>query len=83
MRRWVFPRSSGLDLLVDAYDGTVRFFVIDDTDPVLRTYQAIFPKLFQPAAAIASNVKAHFRYPQDLFTVQAQMYRSYHSRNFW
>ena len=69
---------NSVKVLVDAYDGTVRFFAIDETDPVLRTYQAIFPKLFQPAAAIAANVKAHFRYPQDLFTVQAQMYRSYH-----
>ncbi|BAZ53966.1 hypothetical protein NIES4103_66500 [Nostoc sp. NIES-4103] len=69
---------NSVKVLVDAYDGTMQFFVVDETDPVLRTYQKIFPHLFTPNSAIPSEVKAHFRYPQDLFKIQAQMYLVYH-----
>lgn len=69
---------NSVKVLVDAYDGTMRFFVVDEADPVLRTYQKIFPRLFEPKAAIPPEVKAHFRYPQDLFKIQAQMYLTYH-----
>jgi uncharacterized membrane protein (UPF0182 family) len=69
---------NSVKVLVDAYDGTMRFFVVDEADPVLRTYRQIFPHLFEPKTAIPPEVKAHFRYPQDLFKVQAQMYLVYH-----
>ncbi|WP_026731940.1 UPF0182 family membrane protein [Fischerella sp. PCC 9605] len=69
---------NSVKVLVDAYDGTMRFFVIDETDPLLSTYRKIFPHLFEPNAAISPEVKAHFRYPLDLFKIQAQMYLSYH-----
>lgn len=69
---------NSVKVLVDAYDGTMQFFIIDEADPVLRTYQKIFPHLFTPNSAIPSQVKAHFRYPQDLFKIQAQMYLVYH-----
>jgi uncharacterized membrane protein (UPF0182 family) len=49
--------------------------------PILATYQKIFPSLFQPASAIPPNLRAHFRYPEDFFTIQAQMYRTYHMDN--
>jgi uncharacterized membrane protein (UPF0182 family) len=63
---------------VDAYEGTLQFFAIDETDPVLSTYRQIFPDLFEARAAIPPELKAHFRYPLDLFKIQAQMYLSYH-----
>ncbi|MBD2564354.1 MULTISPECIES: UPF0182 family membrane protein [Nostoc] len=69
---------NSLKVLIDACDDTMQFFVVDETDPVLRTYQKIFPHLFTPNSAIPSEVKAHFRYPQDLFKIQTQMYLVYH-----
>ncbi|WP_225907373.1 UPF0182 family protein [Leptolyngbya sp. BL0902] len=68
-------------VFIDAYDGTLEFFVRDTTDPVLATYQKIFPDLFQPSEAMPASYRQHLRYPQDIFTIQAQMYRAYHMEN--
>lgn len=68
-------------VVIDAYDGSLTFYTVDEADPILTTYQKIFPQLFQPASAIPAAVRSHFRYPQDLFTIQAQMYRTYHMDN--
>lgn len=76
-RRINYIRNS-VKVLVDAYDGTMQFFVIDDQDPVLRTYQKIYPNLFIPNETIPEEVKTHFCYPLDLFKLQAQMYLTYH-----
>ncbi len=65
-------------VVVDAYDGTIKFFVVDENDPVLATYRQIFPDLFSGRDATPPEVKTHFRYPLDLFRLQAQMYLSYH-----
>ncbi|HEY9736932.1 MAG TPA: UPF0182 family protein [Trichocoleus sp.] len=80
-RRDINYLRNSVKVVVDAYDGTMRFFAIDGQDPVLATYQRIFPNLFEPATAIPEAVQAHLRYPQDLFKVQAQMYRAYHMAN--
>lgn len=69
---------NSVKVLIDAYDGSLRFFVVDEADPVLATYRAIFPHLFEPAAAIPPPVKAHFRYPEALFNIQAHLYQTYH-----
>ncbi len=69
---------NSVKVVVDAYDGTLQFFVVDENDPVLATYRQIFPDLFISREAIPPEVKAHFRYPLDLFQLQAQMYLSYH-----
>jgi len=68
-------------VVIDAYDGSLEFYVVDETDPILATYQKIFPNLFQTRAETPESVWQHFRYPQDLFTIQAQMYRTYHMAN--
>ncbi|ASC72717.1 uncharacterized protein XM38_036750 [Halomicronema hongdechloris C2206] len=68
-------------VVVDAYDGSMHFFVVDEQDPVLNTYRQIFPDLFEPMTAVPEAVRAHFRYPLDLFKIQAQMYRAYHMAN--
>ena len=65
-------------VVVDAKDGTMRFYIVDENEPILATYRQSFPKLFQSTDAIPSEIKAHFRYPQDLFEIQAKMYLSYH-----
>lgn len=72
---------NSVKVLVDAYDGTSQFLVVDEDDPVLATYRQIFPNLFIPREATPPEVKAHFRYPLDLFKLQAQMYLSYHMSN--
>ena len=69
---------NSVKVVVDAYNGTMQFFVVDDSDPVLTTYRKIFPNLFEPAESVPPEVKAHFRYPLDLFKIQAQMFLSYH-----
>ncbi|MBE7382125.1 MAG: UPF0182 family protein [Leptolyngbya sp. SIO1E4] len=66
---------------VDAYDGTVNFYVVDEADPLLSTYRKIFPNLFKAASEAPEQLQAQLRYPHDLFTIQAQMYRTYHMAN--
>jgi uncharacterized protein len=65
-------------VVVDAKDGTMQFYVVDETEPILATYRKIFPQLFQSSSSIPPAIQAHFRYPQDLFEIQAKMYLSYH-----
>ena len=57
---------------------TIRNIRLWDYRPLLATYRKIFPHLFEPNTAIPAEVRAHFRYPLDLFKIQAQMYLSYH-----
>jgi uncharacterized membrane protein (UPF0182 family) len=70
---------NAVKVLVDAKDGTMEFFMVDENEPVLATYRKIFPNLFSDT--IPSEVKQHFRYPLDLYKAQAQMYLSYHMTN--
>ena len=63
---------------IDAYDGTMRFYVIDDTDPLIRAYRAIFPALFDDLSEIPAGLTEHLRYPEDLFRVQSDVYTRYH-----
>ncbi|MBT9313629.1 UPF0182 family membrane protein [Leptothoe kymatousa] len=64
--------------VVDAYDGTLKLYVVDDTDPILASFQKSFPSLFEPLENVPDGLQAHFRYPQMLFKIQAQIYRAYH-----
>jgi uncharacterized membrane protein (UPF0182 family) len=63
---------------VDAYDGTVTLYAWDTTDPVLATWQKIFPSTLKPASAMSEDLLAHVRYPSDLFKVQREVLGSYH-----
>jgi uncharacterized membrane protein (UPF0182 family) len=72
---------NSVKVAVDAYDGSVRFYVLDPTDPLIRAYREIFPGLFQPASAAPPALAAHFRYPEDMFTIQAQVYSTFHMRD--
>ena len=67
--------------VVDAYNGTTTFYVFDAEDPVIRAWQGIFPALLQPASAMPADLRAHVRYPEKLFRVQAQVYGLYHMTN--
>ena len=69
---------NSVKVLVDAKDGTMQFLAVDENEPILATYRKIFPNLFKDRASISPQVKEHFRYPLDLFKMQAQMYLAYH-----
>jgi uncharacterized protein len=69
---------NAVKIVVDAYNGTVDFYVSDPADPLLRTYARIFPGLFKPLDAMPPDLRQHVRYPEDLFLIQAQLYRAYH-----
>ncbi len=66
---------------IDAYDGTVHLYVFDPTDPLIQAYQRLFPDLFAAASAMPSDLRAHTRAPEDLFRIQAEIYRTYHMRD--
>ena len=72
---------NAVKVTVDAYDGTVRFYVADPADPLIRTIARIFPGLLQPLDAMPADLRAHIRYPEGLFRVQAAMYAVYHMRD--
>jgi hypothetical protein len=64
--------------VIDAYDGSVTFYITDPEDALIQTYQAIFPKLFVPAGQAPESLRVHFRYPEDMFNIQASVYQTYH-----
>ena len=66
---------------VDAYDGTVTLYENDATDPILKAWEGVFPGLIKPSSAISADLRAHFRYPQDLFDVQRSLLVKYHVTN--
>ncbi|RIK05697.1 MAG: hypothetical protein DCC49_12285 [Acidobacteria bacterium] len=63
---------------IDAYDGSVKLYVVDETDPVIKSYEKIFPDTFTPLSEASPSLRAHFRYAEDFFRVQSSMYRVYH-----
>jgi len=67
--------------VIDAYDGSVTFYITDPEDALIRTYQVIFPKLFVPAGQMPESLRVHLRYPEDMFNIQASVYQSYHMRD--
>jgi hypothetical protein len=64
--------------VVDAYNGTVKFYLIDKSDPVAVTYNRAFPGLFTPFSKMPEGIRHHLRYPETLFSIQANMYATYH-----
>ncbi|MGA9084345.1 MAG: UPF0182 family protein, partial [Pseudolabrys sp.] len=69
---------NSVKVVIDAYNGTVAFYLMDAADPIAMTYQRIFPELFKPFAAMPPDLQKHIRYPEDLFLIQAQIYQAYH-----
>ncbi|MGH3622898.1 MAG: UPF0182 family protein, partial [Sciscionella sp.] len=77
---------------VDAYDGTVNLYQVDNNDPVLKAWEGVFPNTVKPSSEIPASLRAHFRYPEDLFKVQRDLLTKYHvtdpgqfysSQTFW
>src|SRR5205823_3570994 len=86
------PGSSGLSgianyvrnsvkVVVDAYSGAMRFYVSDPSDPIIQVWMRAFPALFTPMSDAPASLQAHFRYPENLFQVQATQYANYHVTN--
>lgn len=65
-------------ITIDAYNGTVNYYIADEQDPIIQSYSGAFPGLFKPLSEMPENLQSHLRYPEDLFTVQAQQYLRYH-----
>lgn len=66
---------------VDAYDGKTHLYITDETDPLIGAYKNLFPHLFEPLAAMPEDLRAHLRYPEWIFQIQAEIYRTYHMRD--
>ncbi|HKX74013.1 MAG TPA: UPF0182 family protein [Acidimicrobiia bacterium] len=64
--------------VIDAYDGSVTIYAMDESDPVLQSWIASFPTLIRPSHELPEGLRSHVRYPMDLFTVQTNIYRQYH-----
>jgi len=72
-----YARNS-VKAVVNAYTGKITFYVIDDKDPIIRVWREAFPKLFVDGDQAPASLRAHFRYPEDLFRVQTNVYAKYH-----
>lgn len=86
--RYPFSDSSGYNfnyirnsvkIALDAYTGDVTFYLVDPEDPLVLTYQSMFPSLF--TTEVPDDIRAHFRYPETMFTLQADLFRAYHMTN--
>src|SRR6185295_20074323 len=69
---------NSVKVVVDAYNGNVTFYLFDTEDPIIATYQKMFPSLFKPRSAMPEFLAKHVRYPERLFLIQAALYRTYH-----
>lgn len=69
---------NSVKVIIDAYDGTTDFYIIDEKDPLAVTYSKIFPGLFKKNSDIPEGFVEHFRYPQDIFSIQMEIYKKYH-----
>src|SRR6266545_280523 len=65
---------NSVKVVIDAFDGTVTAYLADPADPLVRTFAKVFPGIFQPLDAMPADLRAHLRYPEDLFRVQSDMY---------
>ncbi|MGH2511900.1 MAG: UPF0182 family protein, partial [Candidatus Limnocylindrales bacterium] len=61
-----------------AYTGQMTFYVSDANDPIIRTYENVFPQMFTQMSAMPANLQSHLRVPEDLFDVQTREYARYH-----
>lgn len=72
---------NSVKVVIDAYNGTARFYVFDNQDPIIAAYRRIFPNLFQDASQMPADLRAHVRYPETLVRAQGEVYSLYHTQN--
>ncbi|MEK6266520.1 MAG: UPF0182 family protein [Clostridium sp.] len=69
---------NSVKVVIDAYDGSTNYYMADSTDPIVQTYAKIYPDLFKDISKIPADLKAHFRYPSDIFNIQSAVLGKYH-----
>jgi uncharacterized membrane protein (UPF0182 family) len=79
-RGYNYLRNS-VKAVIDAYNGAVTLYVFDRHDPIINAYRQVLPELFKDAREMPENLRRHIRYPEDIFTVQAEVYGTYHMTN--
>ncbi len=72
---------NSVKVVIDAYNGQPQFYVSDPADPILRTWQRLLPQMWQPLSKMPATLRAHLRYPSDLFRIQADRLRTYHMQD--
>jgi uncharacterized protein len=78
---WLRGRNylrNSVKAVVDAYNGSVTLYVFDRHDPIITAYRRMLPGFFKDQSEMPPNLRRHIRYPEDLFTVQAEIYGTYH-----
>lgn len=69
---------NSIKVVVDAYNGDVNYYIVDETDPIAQTFSKIYPDMFKPFSEMPEGLQAHIRYPNYLFQIQANVYAKYH-----
>lgn len=77
-KKYINYIRNSVKVIVDAYNGKVSFYTVDEKDPIIKTYQSIFPHLFKSFESMPDDLKKHIRYPKDLFKIQMGTYTKYH-----
>jgi len=72
---------AAVKVVIDAYEGTTTFYIVDETDPIVQVYARIFPALFRPVEEMPTGLRSHWRYPEQAFRVQTAIYATYHMRD--
>jgi hypothetical protein len=72
---------NSVKVVIDAYNGSLAFYVFDANDPIIQTYRNMFPSLFQDATSMPTDLRNHVRYPETLIKVQAEVFGLYHTQN--
>lgn len=75
-----YVRNS-VKIVIDAYEGSMNFYISDPKDPIILTYQRIFPSLFKDLEEMPEDLRKHIRYPSDLFAIQTFIYATYHMKS--
>jgi uncharacterized membrane protein (UPF0182 family) len=69
---------NSVKVVMNAYDGTMSFYVADPNDPIIRAWEGVFPDVFKPISQMPESLRAHIRYPQGIFDAQTEQYGKYH-----
>lgn len=72
---------NSIKVVIDAYNGTTDFYIVDEDDALANTYNQIFPDLFKDISEMPEGIREHIRYSQDYFDIQAEIFRTYHMTN--
>ncbi len=72
---------NAVKVVIDTYDGSMTYYIADPSDSLIQTYDAIFPSLFASQEEIPERLRDHLRYPEGMFSIQANMYQTYHMRD--